>query len=88
MSGIAGLNRKAFADAAGNLRAMGYEPINPHDLPHTSTEWHDCMRLDIKALCDCDGIVMLPGWIRSRGARIERALAWVLGIARVTGVQP
>ena len=33
------------------------------------------MRRDIAALMDCDGIMMLPGWEKSRGALIEHWVA-------------
>jgi hypothetical protein len=38
------------------------------------------MRVDIKALCDCDAIVMLMGWGCSRGARLEHYIAEQLEI--------
>lgn len=41
------------------------------------------MRADIKALCDCDHVVVLPGWEKSRGATLEVFIATQLGM-RVT----
>jgi len=54
--------------------------VNPHDLDlvaappvdlNPDAHWIWCMRRDIKALCDCDAVVLLPGWELSRGARME-----------------
>lgn len=61
-------------------------PINPvtigRDLKdaYPDATWADYMRADIKALCDCDAIVMLPGWMNSRGAKVEQRLAFDLGL--------
>lgn len=45
------------------------------------------MRSDLRALLDCDAIYMLPGWSRSRGARLEARVARACGlrIFRVVG---
>lgn len=68
------LNRAAFAEAQAALEAAGYEVINPLNLSG-ATDWHVCMREDIKALMDCDAVAVLDGWERSRGAKIEVNLA-------------
>jgi len=57
----------------------GIEVINPMDTPEQSS-WEDYMRYSIKRLMDCHYILMLNGWKSSRGACIERALAFELGI--------
>lgn len=38
------------------------------------------MRADLRAVLECDGILLLPGWERSRGARVEAQVAEILGI--------
>lgn len=38
----------------------------------------DYMRHDIKSLCDCDAICMLPNWRKSKGARLEYRIAKAL----------
>ena len=38
------------------------------------------MRADISALLECDTIVLLPGWPKSRGARLELTIAMELGM--------
>lgn len=37
-------------------------------------QWHQYMRRDLSMLSACNGIALLPGWERSRGARLE--VAW------------
>ena len=81
MTGLPELNFPAFHKAAAELRAMGYEVVNPAELnPDGATPWAQCMRNDIKALCDCCTVALLPGWEDSRGANIEARLALNLGM--------
>lgn len=82
MTGIDEYNRPAFNAAAAALRAQGRDVFNPAEngLPDTAA-WEEHMRVDIRALMDCDVIHMLPGWCESRGAQIEWLLAYKLGMA-------
>lgn len=76
MTGLPELNFPAFHAAAAALRARGWDVVNPAELnPDGAMPWHMCMRADIKALCDCDFIVLLPGWERSQGAALELHIA-------------
>ena len=85
---ITGLEKTAymtlFEIMEGNIKKAGYEPVspvrytefeNPDDM-----EWSDFMRRDIKMLCDCDYICLLPNWKKSKGARLEATIADQLGI--------
>ncbi len=45
-------------------------------------DWSCYMRADIAAMMGCDGILMMPGWMHSRGAGLE------LHIALQVGLQP
>ena len=38
------------------------------------------MRADIKALCDCTHLVLLPGWENSNGAHLELHIAHRIGL--------
>jgi hypothetical protein len=37
-------------------------------------EWHQYMRRDLGMMLACHGVAFLPGWEKSRGARLE--VAW------------
>lgn len=81
ITGIEEEARALFAQAEEELRAQGHEPTNPMALPHLhDKEWHSYMREDIKALCSCDAICMLPNWHNSQGAKLEYTIARALGI--------
>jgi hypothetical protein len=42
--------------------------------------WDACMRADIRALCLCDVIALLPGWEHSKGAHLELHIAHRIGM--------
>lgn len=87
MSGLPGLNFPAFNEATLRLRAAGYSVVNPAELnPDPTTPWHECMKADIKALCDCDTVALLPGWENSKGSHLEVHVGHRLGL-RVTTVE-
>lgn len=81
MTGIPDFNAPAFNAAAAELRAAGYDVINPADNgSDESKTWADYMRIDLRQLLDCDGMALLPGWSASRGARLEKYVATELGM--------
>lgn len=80
MTGKPDLNFPAFHAAADLLRKQGYDPVNPVELNVEQGDWHACMRNDIKALCDCDALALLPGWQESQGAHLELHIAHRLGL--------
>ena len=43
-------------------------------------KWEVCMKFDIKILMDCDCLVLLPNWEKSKGANLETYLCRKLGI--------
>lgn len=59
--------------AANNL-IQGVDDANPEH------SWECLMRHDLKALLDCRGIVLLPGWEHSPGATMEADIARALGM--------
>lgn len=80
MSDLPELNFPAFHAEAARLRALGYTVINPAEInSDMAAEWIDCMCADIPQLISCDGIALLPGWMASKGARIEHSIARSLG---------
>jgi hypothetical protein len=81
MTGLPELNFPAFHAQADRLRLLGYEVVNPAEInPDAAMPWNECMRADIKALCDCDVIALLPGWGASTGAHLELHIAHRIGI--------
>ena len=78
ISGYKNFNRSAFEEAERNLKAKGYEVINPLNYP--VDEYHVCMKRDIALLLKCDAIFLLQGWSRSNGAKTELAVACAIGL--------
>lgn len=82
MTGYPDLNFPAFEAAARELRAAGYTVISPAEVnPDHTMPWVTCMKRDIKALVDCDGVATLPHWKESRGATLEVSIATALSMA-------
>lgn len=82
MTGLPQLNYPAFMAWEESMRNVGYEVLNPARVDEQfpkrdgeSREWGWYMRKTIAMLMEADGIALLPGWRRSRGARLERDLA-------------
>jgi hypothetical protein len=74
-------NVELFDSVASKIRQGGDIPVNPHEVcsgVNKTAPWADFMREDIKALMDCDEILMLPGWSISRGARLENLIAMLM----------
>ncbi|SDR18753.1 protein of unknown function [Paraburkholderia fungorum] len=83
MTGYPELNFPLFHSESARLRALGFEIVNPAELNAGSDgDWLACMRVDIAAMMteECDGVALLPGWERSRGAPIEHNLMRDLGL--------
>jgi Domain of unknown function (DUF4406) len=80
MSGLPEFNYPAFRAESARLRALGYRVTNPADLNPDGASWQQCMRTDIKALCDCDAIALMHGWEHSQGAHLELHIAHRVGM--------
>lgn len=81
MTGIVDYNFPAFNAEAERLRAQGSHVENPAD--HGVVEgaaWADYLHYDIGRLATCECIHLLPGWTRSRGAKLEVSIAQALGM--------
>ncbi len=60
---------------------LGYQVENPAEhgeIP--GFEWADYLRLDLQKLLTCQAIALLPGWMDSKGARLEFTVATNLGM--------
>lgn len=83
MTGFKDYNYPMFNDAAKKLRAEGYEVVNPAEFPKQKS-WDDYMKYALGKIPECDTIVMLPGSIRSRGAKRELCEAEMLCMSVVS----
>lgn len=82
---ISGLTAEEYAprffEVARQLRAQGYDVVNPLDNGIApSEEWREQMKADIRLLIECDAIFMLSNWELSNGATLEREIAKGLGL--------
>lgn len=65
-----------FQKAENHLKSLGYEVINPMNLPHLHGQtWNEFMREDLIAILDCQSIYMLVNFQESKGAKVEWNLA-------------
>ena len=82
MTGMKDFNRPAFNAAAKFLVRRGFKPLNPAWLDHGEAGgvWEDYLKRDIPHLLKCDGVVVLPGWDTSRGAKLEVRVAREVGM--------
>lgn len=91
MRGYDDFNFPAFFKAEAAIEKMGHRAINParHDndagFDETAGEvtqqyLRDALAWDLGQVCRSDGIVILDGWYRSRGARAEVAAARAVDI--------
>ena len=80
--------KERFFNAAIELDKAGYIPINPFNngLGELAT-WNDHMKADLKLMLDCDMVYLLPDWMDSKGATIEKNLAEALGIKCITKIE-
>ena len=60
---------------------------NPVRICPPQDEWHRAIKRCVSALVSCDGIALLQGWQRSKGATLELKLAQTLHIP-VVYVEP
>lgn len=91
MRGYAHSNFPAFDSAAAWFRAQGHEVFNPADHDRemgfdgesdcniTQDDFHAMFRWDLGKVAESGAVVFLPGWQKSKGACVERAVAFYLG---------
>ncbi|AZC35885.1 DUF4406 domain-containing protein [Pseudomonas chlororaphis] len=81
MTGLPDLNYPAFNAAAELLRAEGYDVENPaeNQAPPCGS-WEGYMRLALVQLARCEGVLVLPGYRKSKGACLELFIAPKLGL--------
>lgn len=78
-------NFPEFKRAASILRQRGFEVVSPAELdkelgPKQGVSYGHYLGRDVQLLIDeCQGIVLLPEWTQSKGARIEATTAIIVG---------
>lgn len=85
MTGLPGENHGAFHTAAAQLRALGYEVVNPAEttVPSEGAHWEAWLKADLRQMLTCDTIALLPGWEASKGAHLELHVAHRVGMTVV-----
>lgn len=81
MTGLPEFNYPAFREAETRLRDRGYGVLNPartYEIEPTS--WKGYMVRALADVASSDGLALLPGWERSRGARLEVQVAFALDV--------
>ena len=86
MSGYPEHNFPAFEDACASLRKKMYI-LSPHEVEHGERpedrgklSYEEYLREDFKLLTECQGIILLPGWTKSKGAMAEFHYAVAAGM--------
>ncbi len=73
--------KEDFAQAEKALYKAGFDVVNPLKLNHEKgASYGDYMRVDIKALCDCDALALIRNDIPSDGVNVETLVAHSIGI--------
>jgi hypothetical protein len=82
MTGYPNHNFPAFLRAAEVLRKNGYEVVCPAEINPDKPDYHIAFRKDMIEFLqrDCDYLVLLPGFVESKGAMFELQLAVMLGM--------
>ena len=87
MTGFDDYNFPAFNAEADRLRAAGWHVENPADHGVVDrADWADYLRYDIGRLATCEAIALLPGWSKSKGARLEVTIAKALGMTVILAI--
>ena len=87
MRGYPEHNWPAFRAACEQLRAAGLKIISPHEVNPAANQDPSVanpdvyvyplkyLKTDIEAMIKCDGLILLKGWPKSRGAKAELSIA-------------
>jgi hypothetical protein len=69
---FAGIEKEIVRKAAPGLSVTTFNPVRFCNASiEPNAPWHICLRACIGKLAECDGIGLLQGWEKSRGALLE-----------------
>ena len=71
MSGHPAFNYPLFHRTAALFRQHQVPILNPAELGAVDNAWADLLASDLAALTQTAGLILLPGWHLSSGARLE-----------------
>jgi len=89
MRGYPNSNFHTFAEARDHLRSRGHDIICPveqafsqfgDDIQATDENFKEAMRFCYESVLKSEGVVVLPGWNRSEGAKAEVLVALNVGL--------
>jgi len=84
VTGYPDFNRAAFGEAQAELEAAGVKVKSPHTVIEGPLDdddaWRQMMRRAIRMLLECDGAILMRGFINSRGSLIEHSISLALGM--------
>lgn len=87
MRGYPEHNFPAFNRATERFRAAGWYVCSPVEIGEAAfgngnpnVSGGEYLRADVREICDCSAIALLPGWEASTGARAEVALCISIGL--------
>ncbi|CAN5834320.1 hypothetical protein BH11GEM2_BH11GEM2_40440 [soil metagenome] len=86
MRGYPEHNFPAFNQSAARFRSLGWFVENPVDIGaalannNPEVPGGEYLRADVRVICECSAIALLPAWERSTGARAEVALGISIGL--------
>lgn len=91
MTGYPEFNATGFAEGERYAKSQGWDVASPQNTDpaheglcpdgdrHTTdagSHPYPCwIKASLRMMLDCDAVLMLPGWEKSRGARLERSVA-------------
>lgn len=66
---------------------VGTKCVDPKCGPFDGHSWNCWLKADLKAMLDCETIIMLPHWQHSPGANLEKMVADAVGMTVVYAIR-